>query len=278
LIKIITDSTSDIPEALIKQYGINVVPLTVNFIEKSYKDGVELTGDEFFEKLAASEEMPTTSQVSIGEFVEVFEKELETSKDILCVNISSDLSGTYNAAMQAKEHMGNEHVHVVDSRLVSFALGVVVVEAARKLEQGVALEEVIDYLEHVHEDMQNIFIFDTLEYLLKGGRLSKNEALLGNLLNIKPILTIEDGALKSRDKIRGRKKAIKYAIKQVMADYEKQPFKKIAIFQSADSQMMKEIRTRLEEEFDFDEILESKIGSVVGTHSGPGCAALSYIY
>lgn len=277
-IKIITDSTSDIPKGLSSELGIEIVPLTVNFGDLSYKDQIDLTSEEFFEKLGESDVMPTTSQVSIGEFVEIFESNLKEYDELIVINLSSELSGTYNAAVQAKDTIASEHIHVIDSRLVSFAMGLVVVEAAKKIKMGQTLDEVIDYVSNAYKNMENIFIFDTLEYLLKGGRLSKNEAFLGNLLNIKPILTITDGFLKSKDKIRGRKKAVKYANKKIKADYEQRPFKKIAIFESADSEMKSEIVKFVSDEISGVEILESKIGIVVGTHSGPGCAAITYIY
>jgi DegV family protein with EDD domain len=278
MVKVITDSTSDIPKELVDELGIEIAPLTVNFGQLSYRDGIDLTNSEFFEKLVRATVLPTTSQVSIGEFVNLFNENLETHDEILSIHISSDLSGTYNAAVQAKETIGSDRIHVVDSRLVAFGLGLMVVECAKKLNAGESLHDVAFFAENAHNHMRNIFIFDTLEYLLKGGRLSKNEAFLGSLLNIKPVLTIKDGLLKSIEKIRGRKKAVRYALNQIASDYEKQPFDRIAIYQSANSMMMEDILKRLEEEFDFVQIIQAEVGAVVGTHAGPGCAAISYIY
>ncbi len=278
MVKVITDSTSDIPKKLAEELEIEIAPLTVNFGQSSYRDGIDLTNSEFYEKLAKSKVLPTTSQVSIGEFVDLFNKQLETHDEILSIHISSELSGTYNAAMQAKEAIGSDRIHVVDSRLVAFGLGLMVVKCAQKLKAGENFLEVVSYAKQAHNQMRNIFIIDTLDYLLKGGRLSKNEAFFGNLLNIKPILTIQDGVLKSIDKIRGRKKAVRYAVNRVAMDYEKQPFDRIAIYQSADSMMMEDILLRFEEEFDFVEIIQAEVGTVVGTHAGPGCVAISYIY
>ncbi len=276
-IKIITDSTSDIPKHLVEELNIEIVPLTVNFPDESYKDdGLELTNDEFFKKLKESAELPSTSQVSPGEFVTIFEKNLEEYDEIICIDISSNLSGTFNAATQAKNIIGSDRIHVVDSRMVSFALGFVVVEAAKMAKGNRLVDEIVEFAQNGYTKMNNIFVFDTLDYLLKGGRLSKKEAFLGSLLNIKPILTLVEGELKSLHKIRGRKKAIKYVINQLKEDCSKYSINKIAIYQGADSDMFDEIKEILNSEFEFDEVIESKLGIVVGTHAGPGALAISY--
>ena len=276
-IKIITDSTSDIPKYLIDELNIEVVPLTVNFSDKSYKDdGIELTNDEFFKKLKESSELPTTSQVSPGEFEVVFNKFLNDYDEILCIDISSNLSGTFNAAIQAKNIIGSDKIHIVDSRMVSFAIGFVVVEAAKMAKENRSIEEIVEFAQNGYTRMNNIFIFDTLDYLLKGGRLSKKEAFVGSLLNIKPILTLVDGELKSLHKVRGGKKAVKYAISQIKEDCSKYSINKIAIYKGADSDMFDEIKEILNSEFEFDEVIESKLGIVVGTHAGPGALAISY--
>lgn len=276
MIRIMTDSTSDIPVSLVEKWNILVAPLTVNFEDGSYKDGVDLTGDAFFEKLAQVDVLPTTSQVSIGEFVTLFERELETYDAVVCINLSSELSGTYNAAVQAKEVIGTDRIHVIDSRLVAFALGMVVVESARRLEEGASLEAILSFAESAHRQMANFYIIDTMDYLLKGGRLSKNEAFLGNLLNIKPVLTIEDGVLKSRDKARGRKKAVKQVFVEISKDYEACPFDKIAVYRSAESPMYEDLIERISSAFPEVEIIRAEVGTVVGTHAGPGCAAITY--
>ncbi|MEA3424327.1 MAG: DegV family protein [Bacillota bacterium] len=276
-IKIITDSTSDIPKHLIEELDIEIVPLTVNFPDKSYKDdGLELTNDEFFKKLKESAELPTTSQVSPGEFVTVFERFLGEYDEIICIDISSNLSGTFNAATQAKNIIGSDRIHVVDSRMVSFAFGLVVVEAAKMAEDNRLVGEIVEFAQNGYTKMNNIFIFDTLEYLLKGGRLSKKEAFLGSLLNIKPILTLVEGELKSIHKVRGGKKAVKYVISQLKEDCSKYAIDKIAIYKGADSDMFDEIKRILDMEFEFVEVIESKLGIVVGTHAGPGALAISY--
>lgn len=276
-IKIITDSTSDIPKEIIKDLDIEVVPLTINFSDVSYVDGVDLTGEEFMKKLSESEKLPTTSQVNTGKFIEVFKENLKAHDAIICINISSELSGTYSAAVQAKKEIEKDNIYVVDSRLVSFSLGYVVIEAARMVKDGKGKDEIIEYVNYAKSNMENIFVFDTLEYLLKGGRLSKSEAVLGGILNIKPILTLEDGSLKSFGKIRGKKKVFAYVLNFIKEKYEEKPFNKIAIYENTGANIKEELIKILTKNFKFDEILESEVGSVVSTHSGPGCIAVSFI-
>lgn len=277
-IKIITDSTADIPKAIAKDLDIEVVPLTINFSEDSYVDGVDLTGEEFMEKLSKSEKLPTTSQVNTGKFIEVFKENLKEYDEIICINISSKLSGTFSAAVQAKKEIGNGNIYVIDSKLVSFSLGYVVIEAARMVKDGKNKDEIIEYVDYATSNMENIFVFDTVEYLLKGGRLSKSEAVLGGILNIKPILTLEDGSLKSFGKVRGKKKVFVYVFNFIKEKYDEKPFNKIAIYENTGANIKEELANILMENFKFDEILESEVGSVVSTHSGPGCIAISFIH
>ncbi len=276
-IKLITDSTSDMPARYLKQYDIAVAPLSVHFGEETFKDdGSEMTSEEFFEKLRSSKNLPTTSQVSPGEFVRLYDEYLDDYDHIISIHLSSKLSGTYNAAHQAKEILSTDKIHVIDSKLVSFALGFAVIQGAKMIERAETVETVVDFLENAHDHMESIFIFDTLEYLLKGGRLSKTEAILGGLINIKPILTIKDGELKAIDKVRGRKKAIKYALGRIEERAGEIDPLEIAIYESDSSKMLEEIKEVIESKAAFEAMYESKIGIVVGTHAGPGCAAISY--
>jgi len=276
-IKLITDSTADIPKEYVESLGITVAPLSVQFGEESFKDdGVELTSEDFFKRLKDSKNLPTTSQVSPGEFVKLYDGFLEDYDHIISVHISSKLSGTYNAAHQAKEILSTDKIQVIDSKLVSFALGFAVIHGAVMIQEGQDVQAVADFFKMAHERMESILIFDTLEYLLKGGRLSKTEAILGGLINIKPILTIVDGELKAIDKVRGRKKAIKYALSRIEGDLERIDPMAVGLYESDDSEMLGEIKEALKTGYSFDKMYESKIGIVVGTHAGPGCAAVSY--
>ena len=277
-IRIFADSVSDIPKELSEELGITIVPLQVNFADGSYRDGIDLSVEDFFAKLKTAEKMPTTSQVNPGEFIQAFGPVIKEGDDVICLTLSSKLSGTYSAATTAKNFLdAGDQLTVVDTRAASFGFGLIVMEVAKMVGQGASKEEIIAEINYMADHLENIFVFDTLEYLKKGGRLSSGEAFIGGLLNIKPILTIIDGEVKPMDKVRGRKKAVKYVVDKLKAsgqDFTKTP---LVIYHADDGDYMNEIKAAIEADIPVSQWYVSKVGSVVGTHSGPGCVAISYI-
>jgi len=277
-LKIIADSVSDIPESIRENLNIEIVPLEVNFEHASYKDGVELKSAEFFKMLRTAEKLPTTSQVNPGEFIEAFKKHLEAGDDIICITLSSKLSGTYNAAMTAKEFLeAGDRITVIDSKSVTLGYGIMVIEAAELLLGGSSKKSIVDKVVSRINNVTNIFVFDTLTNLYKGGRLSKGEAMLGGLLNIKPIITVDDGELKPMDKVRGRKKTIQWTVnkmKESGVDFTKV---RVALYHADDYDYMMEFKKVMDEELSVGEWILGEVGAVVGTHSGPGCVAISYV-
>jgi DegV family protein with EDD domain len=276
-IKLITDSVSDLPKNLIEKYKIEIVPLTVHFGDDTYKDGIDIDSQKFFDLLKNSKSLPTTSQVSPGEFINAFEKYQEY-EHIIVITLSSKLSGTYNSALQAKEIIGSDRITIIDSKLVSFSQGLIVLEVAKMIMDGMDYDEIISQTHYNIDHIDNIYIVDTLEYLQKGGRLSSTEAFVGNLLNIKPILTMSDGLLKSKDKVRGRKKAYKWIKDYIENEYSNTHIKSIGVFHALEPDFKDEVKDLLVEMMNVEEIYESEVGSVVGTHSGPGCVAVAFIY
>lgn len=276
-IKIITDSVSDIPKDIAEELDITVVPLSVNFGSVSYKDGVDLSTDEFFDKLSQSEKLPTTSQVNPGAFKSVFEEVLESYDHIICITMSEKMSGTYKAANIAKDFIETDAIDIYDSKAISFGFGMVVIEAARSVKASKNLEEIKKEIEYNIENLQNLFIVDTLEYLKKGGRLSSTEAFVGSVLKVKPVITITDGELKSIDKIRGRKRVINYFLKYLKNLDVDLSQKTLGLFHAVDDEYLEKLIGEIEDNFPVQEIIRSEVGAVVGTHSGPGCLALAYI-
>ncbi len=168
----------------------------------------------FFTMLRAADKLPTTSQVNPGDFIRVFKKHIENGDDVILVTLSSKLSGTYSAAVTAKEYLdAGDKVTIIDSQSVSLGYGLMVIEAAKLQNRGATKAEIVKMIASRIGSIENIFVFDTLTYLHKGGRLSAGEAMIGGLLNIKPIITIVEGELKPLDKVRGRKKTIQWVIK-----------------------------------------------------------------
>ena len=207
-IKIIVDSTSDIPADLIKKYGIEVVPLTVNFEDKCYLDKIEITSQEFFSRLAEAEKLPTTSQASPGAFVEVFEKALEENYEILGIFISTKFSGTCESARMAKDMVGSDKIHIIDSQTACLGACLLILEAAKLVNKGYNIIEIVEKLEEMKHKVSIYAGVDTLKYLEKGGRLSKGAATVGTLLNIKPILRVKNSNIESIDKVRGKNKIL----------------------------------------------------------------------
>lgn len=275
-IRILADSVSDLPESYQKQYNIEILPLMVNFENESFRDGIDLKTDEFFKKLKEATKLPTTSQVNPGTFIETFERIIAAGDEAVVILMSSDMSGTYNAALSAIEYIGTDKISVIDSRAISFGYGLLVIEAARMAERGEGREAIAKAIGAQVSQMVNLFVVDTLEYLQKGGRLSAGEAFIGNLLSIKPIITIEDGKLKSLDKVRGRKKAVKWILDYLQSENIDLSNKTVGFFHADDEEHMEEFMQEIVQKYQPKEIIRSTVGTVVGTHSGPGCVAISF--
>lgn len=275
-IRILADSVSDIPLSYREKYQIEILPLMVNFETESFKDGVDLQPDEFFVKLKQANKLPTTSQVNPGTFIETFERIVKEGDEAVVILMSSEMSGTYNAAVSAVDYLGTDRISIVDSRAISFGYGMLVIEAARMVEKGIPRLEIANEIAVQATQMVNLFVVDTLEYLQKGGRLSAGEAFIGNLLSIKPILTIEDGKLKSLDKVRGRKKAVKWVLDYLEKQKVDLSEKTVGFFHADDSEHLEEFMQEILLKSVPKEIIKSTVGTVVGTHSGPGCVAISF--
>lgn len=275
-IRIITDSMCDVPKDFVEKYGIRVMPLTVYFGDQSFKDGIDLTLEEFLAKLEVAEELPTTSQVPPGEFIEAFREELANGNKVISLHGSSRLSGTYNSAMIAKEQLGSTDIHVIDTMGITMGAGMLVIKAARLAEAGMEAEELVREIEAAKERMKHIIIVDTLKYLHKGGRLSLSATVVGSILNIKPILTMQDGKLELFEKARGIKKAISIAMDTIRDNGWTLDDKVVGINHIVDLEHMNLLEEELKKEYNIKEIIRGEVGSVVATHGGPGAIALYF--
>ncbi|MDF2546297.1 MAG: hypothetical protein K0R93_1195 [Anaerosolibacter sp.] len=277
MIRIVADSVSDIPQNLIDDLEIEVLPLTVNFEHKSYRDGVDLSAEEFFKLLGESPKLPTTSQVTPGEFLKVFEEITSRGDEVIAILMSSELSGTYNSAITAKNMLGNTAIDVIDSQGVTLGYGLLVIEGARMAKNGYTRKEIIDRITYMQEKIEYKFVVDTLENLYKGGRLNAAEAFMGKLLNIKPILTMKEGKLVPEEKVRGRKKAIKWLLDWIKSHQIDLSNQTIGVNHSNDEAYALELINAIHENFDVKEVILSKTGCVVGTHAGPGAVAIYFL-
>lgn len=273
-IKIITDSTSDLPLELVKRYDIEVVPLTVHFGEESYRDGVDIRLPEFLEKIKNSGIFPTTSQVNPQSFYDIFKGYLDEGYKILSIHLSSKLSGTYQSACIAKDMLESDDVVIIDSLNVTSGLGLLVLKACRLREDGLSLKVIKQQMLELVPHVKSAIAFESLENLVKGGRLSKTAGVIGNLLGIRLILKIEQGELVLMDKVRGSKKAAKTIIDYVDEKGLKENEPSM-ILQIENREILEALRENLLSR--GTEFVECEVGCVVGTHSGTGACGIFFI-
>lgn len=270
-IRIVTDSTSDIPAEMREALSIEMVPLKVHFGEEAYLDGVTISPEEFYHKLPKAQRLPTTSQPSPLDFLEVYNR-LAADPDtaVISIHLSSSLSGTYQSACMAKSMMEREaDITVVDSRTASYGIGLLAVAAARAAKAGKTREEIVRHIKELRSRMSLYFLVDTLEYLHKGGRIGKAGAVLGSLLNIKPILTVDDsGGVTSVDKIRGFKKAMSRII-ELLKERHQGPVH-VTVAHADTPRHAEELSALIREHFEVEEMMHTTIGPVIGAHVGGG--------
>lgn len=272
-VKVITDSTADIPTALIQELDIGVVPLKVHLGGTTYLDGVNLKPAEFYRLLREASELPTTSQPSPIDFVEAYrEAAKQGDAEILSIHLSSALSGTYQSAFLAKSMVENEiKVTVLDSKKASYAIGMIVVEVARAAKAGKSVDECVALANRMIEEQQVLFLVDTLDYLHKGGRIGKAAALVGSLLNIKPILSLSDqGEVCPVEKVRGASKAENRVFELLRERVT--PGKRViaSVVQAERKQKAEEWAAKLGEIYEVRELTITDVGPVIGSHTGPG--------
>jgi len=276
-IRIVVDSTSDVTNEIIEKYNLKMVPLTVNFEKESFLDKVELNSEEFFEKLSKAEKLPTTTLVSPGTFVETFSEILVEGDKVLGLFLAPELSGTYDSARMAKDMIGSEDIHIIDTRSVCLGAFALILEAIELVEQNKDIEEIVGELERLKEKTVAIAALDTLKYLEKGGRLSKGHAVIGSILNIKPIISIKDGKLEVIEKIRGKNKTVKWFDEWIEKNNYDLSDKTVLLFHGRSYEQLKLLRNAIEEKYKIKNIIEQEVGAVIGTHSGPGVLGIAFL-
>ncbi len=272
-VKIVTDSTSDLPPELATRLGITVAPLNVHFGTEMYLDGVDLSPDEFYQRLQSSSVLPTTSQPSVGAFVDLYQRLSQDADAILSIHISSLMSGTYNSAIQAKEQAEVScPIEVVDTGQASMGLGLIAMAAAEAVQKGAGLQEAREVVESVTPYTEFFGVLETLEYLRKGGRIGKAQAFLGSLLNIKPVLIIKDGVVHPLERCRTRRKALD-RIGEIAEGFA--PLEEISILYATTPEDAGELAQRLGHLVSDRQVIMGRVGPVVGTYLGPGALGLA---
>jgi DegV family protein with EDD domain len=277
-ITIVTDSTAYLPSDYLQQYDIQVAPLSVIFGNECFKDGVDMSPSEFYNRLQKSEAMPTTSQVTVGAFREMFAQLHQADRKILVIAISGKLSGTVESAVQAAKLLPDAQVAIVDSLSTTVELGLLVIATARFAESGATLAECKQFAEQARKRANLIFAVDTLEYLHRGGRIGGAKRMMGMMLNIKPILTINEGRVEALEQVRTRKKSVR---RLVDIAGETLAGKSGPILAVSHAHAPHEAQNLLEmacARLSPIETMVTELSPVIGTHAGPGTVALGYYY
>ena len=267
-VKIVTDSVADIPPDIVKDLDISIIPVILRFGEETFRDGIDITNDQFYERLATSKVMPTTSVPSLDMFARTYARLAEVTDEILVIMVSAKLSGLYNAARQSAELVeGNCRIEVIESGAAVMQQGFVVIKAAQAAKAGASLEEIKEVIRQTLPRVEMRAAFDTLEYLKRGGRIGRAQAFMGSVLRVNPIITLKDGVVEPAGRARSRAKAIDH-LYEFAAGYKH--IEALAVEGAACPEDVDRMVERLGAIFPKERILRTRTTPVIGAHTGPG--------
>ncbi|MFL2664536.1 MAG: DegV family protein [Dehalococcoidia bacterium] len=275
-IKIVTDSTCDLDKKTAQDLSIEIVPLNVHFEDKVYKDGIEINSDDFFDRLINGDIFPKTSQPSVGEFIDVYEKLGTDENEIISIHISDQLSGTINSATQAAKHLENKvKVHIIDSKQISISLGLLAIAAANAVKEGKEINEILKLIEDLVERSYVYTALDTLEYLEKGGRIGKAKSLLGKMLNFKPIIGSSNGIIDAFGRGRSNTACMIKLEELIKSTGEVET---IGIVYSTDKSLADKFADQITQNLKLDNPPKTyQIGPVIGVYGGPNVIGVGFI-
>lgn len=276
-IALAVDSTANLSQADIERLSIHVIPQILIWEKQVYRDQIDITTQEFYEKLRTAKELPSTSQPSSGEFHEFFSKIAETSESIVGIFVSDELSGTLDSARTAAAMMPDFPLEIVDSRSASMGLGFIALETAEAIEQGRSIDDVVKTARSAIPRAKAVFVVDTLEFLHRGGRIGGAKRLMGTLLSFKPLLYLENGKVEPLDNIRTKKKALKSAVDYVFNDTAGKGSLRVSVIHSAAPDEAEVFVKQVEQRLEPIELTVSELTPVIGTNTGPGLLGLAYI-
>jgi len=277
-VKIVTDSTSDITAGMAKELGITVVPLAVSFGRDSFIDGVTITTDEFYKRLSYDSTWPTTTQPAPGVFADVYNKLSKETDEILVITISNKLSGTHDSALNARNLMqGKCRVAVVNSETVIMGEGMMAIAAAKEAKKGVKLDDLVTSVKKMIPKSHAVMYFDTMKYLVKGGRIGKAKGMVGSLLSVKPILTMRDGEVSPLTRVRSRSAGIE-SLYNIVAEH-KGKIRELAVEHANSIEDVNRMVAMFDKNkiFPADKIITSNISPVIGAYAGPNVLAVSFL-
>jgi DegV family protein with EDD domain len=273
-VKIVTDSSADLPPPLLEELGITVVPLYVRFGNEVYRDRIDIHEDDFYRRLQYDSVHPSTIQPSPQDFISVYENLAPAVDGIVSIHISSKLSGTYNSASQAKEQMaGRCPIEVIDSKMTTMGLGLIVMEAAKAAKGGADVQQVSDMVKRIMPNVYLLGLLDTLRYLALGGRIGKAKALVGSVLNVKPILTLKDGEVVPAGQVRSRSKGIDRLFEFLKGG---PVIEDLAVVYNTTPDEAQILVKRMGSIFPKERIIVARLGPMLGVHCGPGILFVSF--
>ncbi|MBO1515611.1 DegV family protein [Metabacillus bambusae] len=274
-VRIVTDSTIDVSKEILDEYDITVVPLSITIDNNTYTDSVDLTPSEFIKMMMESEELPKSSQPPTGKFLEVYDNLSKDGSAIISIHMTKGMSGTMQSAQGAAQ-MSAADVTVVDSMFISKALGFQVLEAAKMAKNGSTKEQILQRVEEIRKNTTLYITVDTLDNLVKGGRIGKGKALIGSLLNIKPIASLQDGVYTPIGKVRSQSQAIKYLVKQFADDVKGKTIKAVGIAHADAFDLASKLKQAIADINPNCPVDISFTTPVISTHTGPGAIGFMF--
>jgi DegV family protein with EDD domain len=277
-IAVVTDSTGYIPKDLIEQYDISVAPQVVIWAGETLRDDIDIKPIEFYERLETAREMPTTSQVTIGEFSSIFGQLHGDGYQIFAVLISEKLSGTIDSARQAKQMLPDARIEIFDSKTAAMALGFQALAVARAAADGASLVDCLAVAEKARKNSGVVFVVDTLEFLHRGGRIGGASRYLGTALKLKPLLTVEGGRIEALERVRTKHKAQSRLIEMIVERLEGKSNIRLATLHANAKEDAEAVMGQMKGRLELVEMIYSEVSPVIGTHVGPGTVGLAYMH
>jgi fatty acid kinase fatty acid binding subunit len=266
-IGVVTDSTADLDAAVQERLGVAVVPLIVNWDGQTFRDKVDLGPSEFYRRLRENKSLPKTGAPSLAAFEQAFRDQLKEHDAVVCINLASQLSGTFEVARKAAEGVDPQHIRVVDSGSVSVCIGWLAEMAVRLGSEGNTLDDIVERLEEARGRLRILALLETLTFLQRGGRIGRAAALAGTLLSVKPILSVRDGEVAPVERVRTMNGAVRRLVELVVAQG---PIERLGVIHADSSATAAEVEAQLRAHFPEVTIDHGELGPVVGTHGGPG--------
>jgi DegV family protein with EDD domain len=275
MVRVVTDSTADLPKEIVEEYGIEIVPLTVRLGNTMFRDYYDVSPPQFFQMLKETDDFPRTSQPSVDEFVRTYTK-LGNKDDIVSIHISMDMSATAQSASVALQQLPDWKVKIIDSRTVSIGLGLIALEAAKAAKDGADIKEVLNLVDDLKSGTKVFFSVDSLDFLQKGGRIGRAQGFLGTMLKIKPLLAVADGFVSPVERVRGSNRLISRMVELIKEEADKYTSMKATFIYGETQEHCNNLISQLNSAVQFENLYKNYVGSVITSHAGPTAFGIGF--